>query len=194
MDRTYGVASLVNTCFGALDPPHVHRPYSCSSRPEDQGWVPAIPDERDRNRVSVSKSICHREFPESTRACAYARGQVHSGSVTTGPFAKTTRLAPRSVGNPLPGSLVRMSLRDCSKTATVNGKCFCNARAIGELEQLMGPLPSTAVRGGCLSGVAGAPGVSSRRVECRNSLIAQRNKARQKYRRHPVGKYIRVAT
>jgi integrase len=34
----------------------------------------------------------------------------------------------------------------------VNGKCFCNARAIGELEQLMGPLPSTAIGGGCLSG------------------------------------------
>ena len=39
-----------------------------------------IPDERDRNRVSVSKSICHSEFPESTRACACARGHVHLGS------------------------------------------------------------------------------------------------------------------
>src|SRR5260370_39213422 len=57
---------------------------------------------------------------------------------STGPSAKTARLAPRSVGNPLPGSLARMGLRECSKTATVNGKWFCNARAIDELEQLMG--------------------------------------------------------
>ena len=55
-----------------------------------------------------------------------------------GPFAKTARLAPRSVGNPLPGSLARMSLRECSKMATVNGKCFGNQRTIDELEQLMG--------------------------------------------------------
>jgi hypothetical protein len=50
-------------CRHALDP-HGHRPY--------------IPDERDRNRGSVSKSICHREFPESTRACARAQGSGHS--------------------------------------------------------------------------------------------------------------------
>jgi hypothetical protein len=37
------LASFVNTCFGALDPPRGRRPYSYSSRPEDQGWVPAYP-------------------------------------------------------------------------------------------------------------------------------------------------------
>jgi len=37
------LASFVNTCFGALDPPRVIVPYCCSSRPEDQGWVPAHP-------------------------------------------------------------------------------------------------------------------------------------------------------
>jgi hypothetical protein len=72
------LASFVNTCFGALDPPRGHRPYSCSSRPEDQGVGAGTPDERDRNRVSVSKSIYHSEFPESTRARASAQGSVHS--------------------------------------------------------------------------------------------------------------------
>jgi hypothetical protein len=38
------------------------------------------PDERERNRVSVSKSICHSEFPESTRARASAQGSLHSES------------------------------------------------------------------------------------------------------------------
>ena len=37
------LAFLVNACLGALDPLRGHRPYSCSSRPEDLGWVPAHP-------------------------------------------------------------------------------------------------------------------------------------------------------
>ena len=51
-------------CLGAdaclLDPPHGHRPYTRGPR-----VGAGIPDERDRNRVSVSKSICHSEFPDS---------------------------------------------------------------------------------------------------------------------------------
>ena len=39
-----------------------------------------IPEERNRNRVSVSKSICHSEFPESTRARACAQVSGHSES------------------------------------------------------------------------------------------------------------------
>ena len=51
----------------------------------------------------------------------------------------------------------------------------------------MGPLPSTAIGGGCLSGVAGAPGVSSRRVECRNSLIETAEQGTAKIRTTPRG-------
>jgi hypothetical protein len=39
---------------------------------------------------------------------------------------------------PLTGKFSADELRECSKMATVNGKCFCNERAIDELEQLMG--------------------------------------------------------
>ena len=75
------LASLVNTCFGALDPPRGHRPVFLQFETRGPGAGAGIPDERDRNRVSVSKSICHSEFPESTRACACAQGRGHSESM-----------------------------------------------------------------------------------------------------------------
>jgi len=67
------LASFVNTCFGALDPPRGHRPVFLQFETRGPGVGAGIPDERDRNRVSVSKSICRSEFPESTRACACAQ-------------------------------------------------------------------------------------------------------------------------
>jgi hypothetical protein len=88
--RTYGVLAFEWTCrkcLGAdaclLDPPHGHRPYTRGPR-----VGAGIPDERDRNRVSVSKSICHSEFPESTRACACAQGGVGSESASCGRSAR----------------------------------------------------------------------------------------------------------
>ena len=77
-------------CLGAdacfLDPPHGHRPYTRGPR-----VGAGIPDERDRNRVSVSKSICHSEFPESTRACACAQGGVGSERAVMTPLLYATR-------------------------------------------------------------------------------------------------------
>src|SRR6516225_5290455 len=78
------LTSFVNTCFGALDPPRGHRPVFLQFETREPGVGAGIPDERDRNRVSVSKSICHSEFPESTRARAPAQGSVHSESSLQG--------------------------------------------------------------------------------------------------------------
>jgi hypothetical protein len=76
------LASFINTCFGALDPRRGHRPVFLQFETREPVAGAGMPDERDRNRVSVSKSICHSEFPESTRACARAQGSVHSESAT----------------------------------------------------------------------------------------------------------------
>ena len=85
------LASFVNTCFGALDPPRGHRPVFLQFETREPGVGAGIPDERDRNRVSVSKSICHSEFPESTRACACAQGGVGSERAVMTPLLYATR-------------------------------------------------------------------------------------------------------
>ena len=66
------------------------------------------PDERDRNRVSVSKSICHSEFPESTRARASAQGSVHSESASAGQFL-LRKVKNRAVGEPFSVAFAALS-------------------------------------------------------------------------------------
>jgi hypothetical protein len=72
------LTSFVNICFGALDPPRGHRPVLLQFETRGPGVGAGIPDERDRNRVSVSKSICHSEFPESTRKEASIRSSARA--------------------------------------------------------------------------------------------------------------------
>jgi len=103
------------------------------------GFAAGVSSPFDGNWTGSATSTV--EQCKSAKVTVTVEGRLNSRTMlrtSTGPFAKTARLAPRSVGNPLPGSLARMDLRECSKMATVNGKCFCNARAIDELEQLMG--------------------------------------------------------
>jgi hypothetical protein len=92
------LASFVNTCFGALDPRRGHRPVFLQFETREPGAGAGMPDERDRNRVSVSKSICHSEFPESTRA----QGSVHSESAPLWPGNRLIDRCSIAISHQLP--------------------------------------------------------------------------------------------